>query len=230
MPEVLISDNGLQYSSVEFAEFTRNYGFTHAMSSPEYPRANGAAECSVQMLKGILQKAEDPYKALLAYRSTPLENGYSPAELLFGRRIRSTILALPESLLPKLPDMGGLWKKEAAYSDRIKVNYDRRNRAMPQQPLYPGTPVWMRDMERPGIVKQALDQPLSYLVETEKGSLRCNRSQLTDDPVVMMFAAETASPVPPEAALHRPNRRTTKTQRLIETIKIWGHIMDIPDT
>ena len=130
-------------------------------SSPKYPRANGAAERSVQTLKGILRKAEDPYKALLAYRSTPLKNGYSPAKLLFGRRIRNTIPALPDSLLPKLPDMGGLREKEAAYRDRTKANCDHRHRAIPQQALYPGTPVWIHDMERPGIVERALDQPRS---------------------------------------------------------------------
>ena len=54
-------------------------------------------------------------------------------------------------------------------------------------------------MERPGIVEQALDQPRSYLVDMEKGSLWRNRSQLTGDPVAMTPAAETASPVPPEA-------------------------------
>ena len=146
VPEILISANGPQYSPAEFAEFARNYGFNHVTSSPKYPRVNGAAECSVQMLKGILRKAEDLYKVLLAYRSTPLKNGYSPAELLFGRRIRSTTPALPESLLPKLPDMGGLREKEATYHDNTKAKYDCRNHAMPQQPLYPGTPVWIWDM------------------------------------------------------------------------------------
>ena len=56
VPKVLISDNGLQYGSAEFAEFARNYGFTHATSSPKYARANRAAERSVQTLKGILWK------------------------------------------------------------------------------------------------------------------------------------------------------------------------------
>ena len=174
-------------------------------------------------------ETEDPLKALLAYRSIRFENGYSPAELLIGWRICSTIPALPEFLLPKLPDRGGLREKEAAYHDCTKANYCRHC-AMPKQPLYLGTPIWIRDMEQPGIVEQALDQPRSYLVEMEKGSLRCNRSQLTGEPVVMTSAVETASPVPPEAAPCHPSRRTTKTQCLIETILKWGYIMDFPDT
>ena len=140
VPGVLISDNGPQYSSTEFAEFVRNYGFTQCDEQPQVP-SNGAAEHSVQMLKGILRKAEDPYKALLAYHSTPHENGYSPAELRFSLRIRSTIPALPESLLPTFPDMGGLREREATYCDCTKVIYDRRHRAMPRQPLYPVIPI-----------------------------------------------------------------------------------------
>ena len=37
---------------------------------------------AVKTVKSILEKAKDPYVSLLSYRSTPLANGYSPAELL----------------------------------------------------------------------------------------------------------------------------------------------------
>ena len=37
-----------------------------------------------------------------ACRSTPLENGYTPAELLMGRKLRSTLPLAPEKLTPKL--------------------------------------------------------------------------------------------------------------------------------
>ena len=38
----------------------------------------------VRTIKDLLNKSDDPYLAILAYRSTPLENGYSPAELLIS--------------------------------------------------------------------------------------------------------------------------------------------------
>ena len=42
---------------------------------------------SSKTVKGPIDKNEYPYLALLAYRSTPLENRYSPAELLMGRKL-----------------------------------------------------------------------------------------------------------------------------------------------
>ena len=91
IPEILVSNNGTQYSSTLFQEFATEYGFTHLPSSPNYLQGNGTAERAVKTVKGLLKKNEDPYLALLAHRSIPLENGYSPAELLMGRKLRTII-------------------------------------------------------------------------------------------------------------------------------------------
>ena len=44
IPEILVSDNGLQFSSAEFAKFGNSYGFTHVTSSPSFPQSNAEAE------------------------------------------------------------------------------------------------------------------------------------------------------------------------------------------
>jgi len=49
-------------------------------------------------VKHLLKKATDPYKALMAYPGTPLESGISPAKLLMGKRIRTTLATLPSQL------------------------------------------------------------------------------------------------------------------------------------
>ena len=43
---------------------------------PQIPQANEAAERVVHTIKGLLNKTDDPHLAILAYRSTPLDNGY----------------------------------------------------------------------------------------------------------------------------------------------------------
>ena len=84
----------------KFAQFAKEWEFQHSTSSPRYPQANGEVERAVKTVKNFLKKEQDPTKALLAYRSTPLASGYSPAELLMGRKIKSTIPIIPQHLMP----------------------------------------------------------------------------------------------------------------------------------
>ena len=44
IPDVLRSDNGPQYASAAFQEFTRNWEFQHITSSPHHPALNGFAD------------------------------------------------------------------------------------------------------------------------------------------------------------------------------------------
>ena len=72
IPHEVISDNGPQYSSLEYAHFAAEYGFIHTTSNPKYPQSNGEAEKVVQTIKQLLRKSEDPHMALMIYRSTPV--------------------------------------------------------------------------------------------------------------------------------------------------------------
>ena len=93
-----MSDNG---PPAVFKEFATQYGFTDTTSSPQFPEANGAAERAVRTIKDLLNKCDDPYLAILTYRPTPQENGYSPpAELLMGRKLRTTITATLQTMKP----------------------------------------------------------------------------------------------------------------------------------
>ena len=78
IPEEILSDNGPQFTSHLFAEFTKDWNIKHSTSSPRNPRSNGQAESAVKIVKGLLTHAkcpgQDPYLALLAYRSTPVDS------------------------------------------------------------------------------------------------------------------------------------------------------------
>ena len=48
LPEQLVSDNGPQFTSKEFAEFTSKIGIKHIFSAPYHPATNGQVERFVQ--------------------------------------------------------------------------------------------------------------------------------------------------------------------------------------
>ena len=92
IPAEVVSDNGPQFSSSEFQEFAKEYGFKHVTSSPHYPKANREAERAVQTIKNLWRKSSDKYWALLDYRTKPIPDiQLSPAQLLMGRRLRNRI-------------------------------------------------------------------------------------------------------------------------------------------
>ena len=78
IPETVISDNGPQYASEAYRLFAQDYQFKHITSSPYFPQSTGEAERAVQTVKNLL-KSDNPYLALLAYRTTPVLAGYSPS-------------------------------------------------------------------------------------------------------------------------------------------------------
>ena len=147
----------------------RPTSFHHVTSSPYYAQSNGEAERAVGTVKGLLKKSADPYLALLAYRSTPLQNGYSPSELLMCRRLHSTVPSTRSQRTLKLPDLGPLREKEERFRKQLKQNYDHHHGVCDLPPLTPG------DSE--GSVGEEV-APRSYEVTTAEGTYRRNRRHL----------------------------------------------------
>ena len=177
IPEILISDNGPQYSADEFASFVREYGITHLTSSPGHSSGNGLAERSVKTVKALLHGSKDPYIALLNYRATPLANGYSPSELLMNRKLRTKLPVMPITLHSTVPNPNDLKEYETQYRAKQKSNFDKRHAAKPLPLLREGDEVYVPDREEFGVVeKQVHDR--SYEVSTPSGSFRRNSTQM----------------------------------------------------
>ena len=79
IPQIVVSDNGPEFSSNEFAEFTKQWDFKHDRSSPYYPQSNSMVERTIQntvnrTIKKAIASHQDPYLAFLALRTTPFTN------------------------------------------------------------------------------------------------------------------------------------------------------------
>ena len=179
VPEMLISDNGPQYVGKAFVEFAKEYVFTHVTSSPKHAQCNGAAERAVQTIKRLLTKSADPYLAILSYRTSPLGNGFSPAELLMGRKLRTTVPALQCVLHPQQHDRDVVAQWEMDKRASGKQDYDRRHDVRELPALSKDEVVWVKDLHRYAKVLQPVEgSPRSYLLGGRNAPIRRNRNLL----------------------------------------------------
>ena len=180
-------------------------------ASPHYPQGNGEAERAVKTIKGMLRKSGDPYLALLAYRSTPLENGHSPAQLLMSRNLRTTLPVTREQRRPKAVELSQLEEKEEHIKERQKRNFDQRHRATKLPQLEPGDTVWIPDRDSYGVAMEETT-PHSHIVHTTDGSYRRNRQHLIRMPETepTQEAEQETEPLEIEQS-SRP--RSTRTSR-----------------
>ncbi|KAK6184246.1 hypothetical protein SNE40_006752 [Patella caerulea] len=180
IPEILVSDNGCQYSSDEFAQFAKDYSFTHQTMSPTHSSGNGEAERGVRTAKQLMS-AEDPYIAFLNYRNAPLRNGFSPSELLMGRKLRSKIPVVPYQLERKEIDSKMLQDCETELRSKQKRNFDNQHGVKSLKPLEMGDYVYIKNRKESGIVKSKVSDR-SYFVTTDTGDFRRNRFHLNKLP------------------------------------------------
>ena len=185
IPDKFISDNGPQFSSDSFKKFAKDYGFTHVTSSPHFPQSNGQAERTVQTVKSLLRKASDSYKALLAYRNTPLEKlGLSPAQLFIGRRLKTDLPTTAVLLKPEPHNSHEVEERIKTKKYQDKLHYDK-NAGKELRDLYPGENAIARHDGKwtAATVVEKHTSPRSYIVQTQSGrKLRRNRRDIRPTP------------------------------------------------
>ena len=107
VPLSIRTDNGPQFASSAFREFLSRWGVRHDTSSPHYPQSNGHAEAGVKKFKLTAvkvapsgQPSEALSRALLELRNMPSFHGLSPAQLAWGRPLRTCVPVHPSALAP----------------------------------------------------------------------------------------------------------------------------------
>ena len=106
--------NGPQFRATTFQIFMKQNGIKHILVPAYHPASNGAAERSVRIVKEVLRKqvlsGGSKYNMkqrlanfLLKYRTTPQSTtGFTPAELLMKRRLRTRLSLIMPDLSQKV--------------------------------------------------------------------------------------------------------------------------------
>lgn len=143
-----------------------------------------------------------------------------------GRRLRTTVPALPTLLNPVLLNYNVLEAKEREKRGNDAKFFNKRHGARNLEPLVPGEDVWITDARVQGTVLSTHNTPRSYIVQVPQGTLRRNRHHLVplqtnsgesdaDKPLVGENPSVTTSPEPAPPVVTSPSREgpTTETVR-----------------
>ena len=194
-PVTLVSDGAPNLMSDEFDTFLKEHCIMHENSSAYFPQSNGMVERAVQTCKNLIIKANetksDIFKALHAYRTSPLACGKSPAQLFFGRRLRG---ALPMSSSLLETSSNNFFRKFEKERGKYKMYFDNRNGAKTLKPLSVNDRVRVYDTIKKTWSDLAyvirFDGPRSYIVKTDNGSV-FKRNRVHLKPVAPVFSASS---------------------------------------
>ena len=163
LPVSIVSDNGPCFASQEFKEFAKNSGIRHITTAVYKPSTNGLAKKMAQTLKRALRTSTSPLQQtldrfLFNYRLTPQSTtGVSPAELMFGRWLRSRL----DLLWPCTDTVSARVAERQQAQRRDHTGTPRTVQSFPESPVMihnyaPGGSKWI-----PSTVRKQTG-PLSY--------------------------------------------------------------------
>ena len=204
VPEVVITENSLQYASKEFKEFSESWNFHHYTSSPHHPKGNGTAEAALKQAKRILKMSHDPWMAILEQRNTPDELA-SPNEKLNSRRTRTVIPVKSELLEPHVIPTSSIIRASVKKKQQNKRYHNKKGK--PPHPLVVGdsirakirpqsSPLWTQGRV---VIKESNG---SYIVKADGREYRRNRCHIRKTremttPKVIATGPSLDSPVGP---------------------------------
>ncbi|QQP41502.1 Uncharacterized protein FKW44_015903 [Caligus rogercresseyi] len=180
-PDTIRTDGGPQFRS-QFKKFCEDNNIIHELTSPYHSQSNGHAESYVKSMKHLLLKSESwrTFKeSLLEWRNIPRDNGLSPAQWLFGRRLRTSIPATSSAYerITEKTFSEARYKKEKI-KDLSTLHYNKKCKKLPR--LNVGDDVVLQDprskrWESRGRISGVRGSGRSFVIRTDRGDLVRNR-------------------------------------------------------
>jgi hypothetical protein len=228
------SDGGSQYTSEAFKQLCKKYQIHSRISSVAFPHSNAKAEGCVKLCKRIIRDNIGPngslntdglLAGLLNFRNTPDRDTHlSPAQIIFGRRIKDYLPIKPGQLNLHPEWRLTMEQREIALAKRhVRRGAELSEHTKVQSPLNLGQPVMVQNQEgnkplrwdKTGIVVEvkAYDQYVIKMDGSGYLSLR-NRKFLRPHSPYNRDESSSESNVGPmeEAPLRRSSRDRKKPQ------------------
>ena len=143
----------------------------HQVSAPYNPKSNGLAEAGLKSVKNILRKCStsgSDAEHMYEWRNVPSSDGYSPAQLMFGRAQRTSLPSLPSQHFPI--DFSSAASSKDAAQTKAKLLHDRSKLSLTH--LTPGQAVHLQDSkssawDKQGVIVSMRPDRLSYVIKVE---------------------------------------------------------------
>jgi len=183
-PEVLVSNNGIQFTSVEFAQLRAEFRILHLRTPHGHPQSNGQAERMVRTLKSSIdtsrqssQLETELNKFVYAYNYTPSDavpDHKFPAEIFFGRKLRTPLDIFTATEKPDL--------SLASRQKQMKQQYNAHHGARPRS-FTTGQSVLIQlsNGQRPGKIVRLIGKALTR-VSIEGGFITRHFNQIWNRP------------------------------------------------
>ena len=149
IPVNFATDGASVFVSQEMEMFLTKYGVSHRVSSYYYPRSNKCTKVAVKS-GGSLTTDSIARALLIHHNQTDPVSSLSPAEVIFGRRLRDHLPLQPQKFQPRAEWRLEADQREKAYAKRHILKHEQLtagSKVLP--PLYTGDSVAIQDNPSP---------------------------------------------------------------------------------
>lgn len=218
VPEEITTDNGPQFVSHEFEVYLSNLKITHNRTAYYNPQANSVAERNFRTVGDSLKaqlSANIPIQEAVRHMLTtqrttqhPL-TGRAPAEIMFGRQIRSGTYLL--SPLPRTTPDDAIIRARVNDKQSKQSDYINRTRQTTTAPIQPGTWVRIRRPQTDHKLAPKLGDPHQITKMVRPHTARLDNGTYWN--IRRLVSIPDPSPPPPTPSVNNP-RTPRRSSRL----------------